>query len=482
MITIQLFLKQMFEKSWPSMLLMLVLNATGGFIIYKWEVHILLKVTLILFLLYKSFLVHISNSITPGGVHDYSWKYLQSLPLNKKQILISITIGELISSMIIVSWIVAFYPTLYDLFADDKPTWGIFFKQLSWGLILISGFCLSGIKSQIEIPRKLFSTQDPKAKYYHLLKSILMLILLGMYTYLAIRYWSQISESRYDEKIKAVLDFLGTIIKSWWMPPILLALLCKSYFNTLKIWQNEKISYNKLTWIHKEQWPQVGAVLTLLFFGYHAFDFTTPLDYAEDKFLTAIHKEDYTLIERDFPVVKTDYKSRYNVTPLYVAAYTGNWKMYQYLLKKGFVPDLSEIQKKNSENNNENIIHAAIVGSNQYIFSDLINRPIDIHAKSNAKNTYLQYAAMYCRPGMVDELIEKKVKIDETNIDGNTALHLAAYNNCFGSVVSLIESGADPMLKNKRSQRAFDYIKPKKIKSDLAYYLAKKTRAPASKK
>lgn len=482
MSTIQLFLKQMFNNSWPSMLLMLTFNAVGGFIVFNWEVHIIFKVILLLALLYKSFLVHITNSITPGGVHDYSWKYLQSLPLNKKQILASITIGEFISTMILISWIVAFYPTLYDLFADEKPTWNIFFKQMSWLLILVFGLCLSGVKSQIENPRKLFSAQDPKAKYYHYLKSILIMILLGMYSFLAIRYWSQVTESKYDEKIELVFDFLGTTIKSWWMPPILLALSIWSYFSALKTWQDERISYKKLTWINKEQWPQVGVLILVLFFGYFTFDFTTPLDYSEDKFLTAIHKEDYPQIENELASINTDYKSKHNLSPLFVAALNGNWEMYQYLLKKGFIPDLSENQKKNSSHYNWNVIHAAIVGKNNLIFSDLLNRNLDIHAKPKAKNTYLQFAAMYCKPNMLDELISKKVKTDEANEDGNTALHLAAYNNCFGAVVSLIEAGADPMIKNKKGTLANDYIKPRKSKSDLAYYLAKKTRAPASKK
>ena len=64
--------------------------------------------------------------------------------------------------------------------------------------------------------------------------------------------------------------------------------------------------------------------------------------------------------------------------------------------------------------------------------------------------------AMQCaREGMTEELvdaIDRGLPIDVQDLDGNTALMLAAYNAHAATVAALVERGADVDLRNKRDQ------------------------------
>ena len=64
--------------------------------------------------------------------------------------------------------------------------------------------------------------------------------------------------------------------------------------------------------------------------------------------------------------------------------------------------------------------------------------------------------AMQCaREGMTQELvdaIDRGLPVDVQDLDGNTALMLAAYHGHAATVAALIERGADVDLRNKRDQ------------------------------
>ena len=151
----KLFYKKIFKNSWFDFGTIVLLNFVAGFIIFNYEINELIEICIILSLLYRSFIVHVEYSVMPGANHDFSWKYLQSLPLNKKQLIRCLSFGEFLSYTSFFSWGIAFYPGLVGLFLGEKSiSLNSFFLQFCWAMILVYLFCISAIRNQIELPRK----------------------------------------------------------------------------------------------------------------------------------------------------------------------------------------------------------------------------------------------------------------------------------------------------------------------------------------
>ena len=60
-------------------------------------------------------------------------------------------------------------------------------------------------------------------------------------------------------------------------------------------------------------------------------------------------------------------------------------------------------------------------------------------------------------------------------------MHIAVKNNCFGNVVSLMEAGVDPKVKDRSGKLAAEYVSKDKKNQDIENYLSRRTRLPAGK-
>ncbi len=94
----------------------------------------------------------------------------------------------------------------------------------------------------------------------------------------------------------------------------------------------------------------------------------------------------------------------------------------------------------------------------------------------------IHYASNFCKPKMVDLLIEMKAELNVKDKLGRTPLHLAAKSGCFASVALLLDAGADSKIEDNERKLATDYAETYGYMSkELAFYIDKRSRRPAGK-
>ena len=155
--------------------------------------------------------------------------------------------------------------------------------------------------------------------------------------------------------------------------------------------------------------------------------------------------------------------SRYlmNASGAYLGA-RPHLEMVKFLIANGAKVDNSK------SSNGETFLHrAAELRIPADIVKIWIENGMDVHSRTNAGNTPLNYVcthgdAAIIRLEIVKILIEKGADLNTIGYNGNTPLHSAAYINHVEIVKYLVSKGADKRILNLDGDTAVDIARDKK--------------------
>ena len=102
----------------------------------------------------------------------------------------------------------------------------------------------------------------------------------------------------------------------------------------------------------------------------------------------------------------------------------------------------------------------------------LISRGANVNARSGDGATPLMRSCYV--PEITKVLIESGAEVDAQDDKGRTALFLASYYRCRATARILVENGADPNMKNKQGESAWDIARKRKDKELYKIFLGKK--------
>lgn len=430
-----------------------------------------------------------SASVMPSVSSDfdrYSWKYFQGLPLSKQELLVSLVLSDLLVLTPALVWLMAFFKQLSGLFFDDPASWNLSLPVLILlgAIPFLLSISLSSIKNLISFPRKQYSKIDPKIAFFAFLKRMAIGLTSMLYVGLIVYYGSEYVNFEFLKPTLIWLYKHRPPFYAWYIIPLLCVGTYFQFHKTLKVWQDEKQSYVKIDWQHKRDFSIIGLCLVLFWVPIKMSDFGTPYIYSKGKLVNAAYKTDFkklnALLEQGEDINKANV---YGFTPLMAAAREGNFYTFRWLLKRGArIEGLTHVPKDRDQTG-LTIFLAAVKGGNHELVEFLLKKGFNPNEMNQETKAFaIHYAARRCKPKLMDLLIENKANIKVLNEQKQSALHTAAIHRCFGTVALLLDAGADPLQKDKNDKLAKDYVNPKRYnQQELAFYLDKKTRAPASK-
>lgn len=484
---VKTFFKGIYEINKNEYWLVCFLNLAFSATFYFFAVNEVIQGFVIFLLFLKTASFVRSANIMPSISSDFdrfSWKYFQGIPLNKKEIVFSLLIVDMFVMSSLLIWGQAFFYQLSNLFFEKEKYDLLLALQFLIFFFPVTAFISAiSITNQIVYPRRQYSKNDPKIVFYNFVKS-------GLVWLVALGYGSFIIAVAVSELNLTIPSFVGTFFKvfyknmtSWWALLPLCAIALAHVKNVFTVWQNEKKGYVKYNWNPKKDFSIVGLCFSLLVIPLGLTDIHTPREY-EGPFQKSVYTKNWKEISK-FSEYKDEINkpNSYGLTPLHVAVLTKNFKAYEYLLEKGADPSLPVKSEKISKYKELDVMRLAILSGSTEVMDHLLKNKYHVERiVSQFLNTPLHFAASKCQAQMVDKLIQAGANVNAVNKVGSTPLHFAAAGKCFGVVTSLIDAGADPKIKNKDQKVALDVLMKKISTKDkeLAYYLEKKTRSPAS--
>lgn len=484
---IKLFVKNVFELNQRDFWIIILSNLVLGIFFRFFDVHEFIQAGSILFLLMKSITFYRSTSVMPSISSDFdrfSWKYFQGLPINKKDLIVALIMSNLIAMAPLYFWVLSFSPQLGELLLDpgQEVTFTTKMKVVLVSMPALIFIGLFSLQNLVKLPRQQYSKIDSKIAFYQLVRNFFVFAFVVVYGGLACLLIIEVTGIPLGSYMGRSLKFGFEILTSWWIVPISIVIVLNSYSNTLKVFQDESIGYIKQTWKPKRDLSIIAVCALFVIGPFQFLDFGIPVEYQGNRMTASAFKNDFKAIESALSKgEKINLPNEHGFTPIMVAANEGNSKMFKYLLEKG--ADLKgNVKLTKSFLNGMNIFSLALNGGDAIIIQDLLGRSFDVnHVTSVYGHTPLHLASKHCKTPIVDLLIEKKAYLNAVNKKNETALHWASKRKCFGTVVSLIEAGADPLIKTEKGMLAKDLINNNQYQKDLAYYLEKRTRHPAGK-
>ncbi|QDK42286.1 hypothetical protein DOM21_12700 [Bacteriovorax stolpii] len=413
---------------------------------------------------------------------SFSWKFFQSLPLSKKEIIFSLILSRLLLVVPIVLFLVLFKSNVDEFFKIFNNEDYNFFK-LILNVVLFAVFIeLIAVNGAITNPR----LEYQKANANKDLISTIRILLLAITTILFLILGIGLLEIKYSV---GVFDFLAPVLKEVfifganWSPLVLITFITFMYWNLLDTWTNEIKSYKKpIKWNPVKEWGTIIACS--IFLGVFALnvDFATPTFYQGNRLGTSIYKKDYKQIER-MPKgsVEINEASDSGVTPVLMAIAIGDLKMVKILVDKG--ADLNNVTNgKDKDYKYYDAMMFAVLSEQTDVVDYLLTKGFEVNSKPNQLNIYpLHLAAQSCKPKMLEHLIKLGADINAVNAKGESVSILAAKSKCLGNIVALHEAGADFSLKDNSGKTVNDYKSEKKHDQYLNHYIEKYSRKPASR-
>ena len=112
-----------------------------------------------------------------------------------------------------------------------------------------------------------------------------------------------------------------------------------------------------------------------------------------------------------------------------------------------------------SDEDNQNLLHEAVIANSIDISKDLIAKGIDINAQDNKGFTPLHYAAMHKRTELAKIILENGGDVNVTDEHGNNALWTAIFNakGDYRIVKMYLDASGDSNHKNKYGKSALDF-------------------------
>lgn len=486
---IKIFLSAFYETNKREFWLLVLFNILLGIIINAYPLNGMAQAIIIILMALKNISFLRSASVMPSISSDfdrYSWKYFQGLPLNKEELILCLIISNLFVMFPGLVWVMSFFIQLSGMFVDAKEVrFDVVlaikvFLCLVPILVMVSTMSLSNL---ITFPRKQYSKNDPRHVFFYKVKTAVVGVTVMLYAITAYIYLSEFTQIDLVPYIGKALKFIFRQ-STWWLVPALALMATLTYFGTLKVWQNEKKSYVKIDWQHKRDFSIIAVCIALVWVPVKVLDLFTPDEYLQGKIVNAVYKEDFRKVEALIKAGEDiNEVNKFGMTPLLVAAIHGHEFMYYFLEQRGAKAEGVAKIKGDKILSGLNVYLAAIRSGNMNLAKHFL-KPGSNPNEMNKENKWhaIHYAASYCKPKLLDLLIEKKADLNVVNADGQTALHLAAKDSCFASVVLLLDAGADPGIVDNKKKLAMDYATKSGYKSrDLDFYMQKRARLPAGK-
>jgi len=130
---------------------------------------------------------------------------------------------------------------------------------------------------------------------------------------------------------------------------------------------------------------------------------------------------------------------------------------------KSGVPAIKKLLQKVSINcvtpEGDTLLHYAVRFNKRKVVEYLVEHKIDISAKGGIfYGTALEDAIYYGYLGIASYLIGKGTNLDISNMDGDTALHIASRNGYLDTVEELVSSGASKNIVNRAGHLPYDEL------------------------
>ncbi|KAJ5078069.1 ankyrin repeat protein [Anaeramoeba ignava] len=130
---------------------------------------------------------------------------------------------------------------------------------------------------------------------------------------------------------------------------------------------------------------------------------------------------------------------------LHLACQNNSLEIIKYLVEKGV-----DINAKT--NDNETVLHLACQNNSIEIIKYLVEKGVDINAKTNNNETVLHLACQNNSLEIIKYLVEKGIDINAKTNENETVIHLACQNNSIEIIKYLVEKGIDINAKTTNNE------------------------------
>ncbi|MES2526404.1 MAG: ankyrin repeat domain-containing protein [Bdellovibrionota bacterium] len=448
-------IRSVYEWHKEQLWLQVLIISLGAIVLTFFAVHPLIQFMIYMVTVAKIILSLKLMNVNPGSVNDlenFSWKYYQSLPLSKKELYHLYLANAFFNFLPSIFFALCYHSHIADLF-EVQPSTVLFW--IPFGIVALFAFSVQSFIALVVYPRIQFSRVNKRTLLFQNLRNGLYYVTGFIYAGIGIGIVAKSLKLDYPELIK-YFDFAGQMIfNRYSMFGFLILGTIWLYNSSFEVWLNEKFRTPKANWKALRDIPIMAGVVSFLVFPMTFV--TTSTDGG-----IALHE---AIIENRISEVKLLLKKGVNIdevnengfSPIMTAAYRGRPEVFQLLLDAGAKQDITlKSVHKNFQLQGMNLFQVALKGGSLEIVkklshSDYINKG---YGKNDAKP--LSHAAANCHDDIVEFLIENGAEINAVSKLGKTALHNASEQNCFPAVASLLEAGADPLIKDNKNKLAYE--------------------------
>lgn len=409
---------------------------------------------------------------------NYSWKYFQALPLSRRELFHFFILNQLQVMLPLLIWVLTFFSAVMEFLGVPYKGMNL---SLFIGTILVyfAGSLFLGIAA---FYGAFEGIRAPYAKTSGLIP-FLQTIRNALYYFtgfIVVTFAGAFVLSLLFEKFPFLSTLFLNVYTLWIAVFLALGIYYKFVFRR---WRKEELSYTKINFRVIRDVPiMLFLVLTSSFIS-GSLDSDAPRFYGDSDFLERINQREAQLLrkvsEGKISSKQLNQSSNTGMTPLMAAAHSGNIHFFKKLEEAGAKRAGTVRYPKNQIIDGSNILMLAVSGKSVEIVKRLLESE-DPNA-TNGRFSVLHLASFVCSPEIADLLLQKGANVNALNVKGQSPLHIASRDNCLPVVVSLLEGGADPMIKDKTGKLARDYIKRQNDRLRIGYYLEKKMRSPAGK-
>jgi ankyrin repeat protein len=424
-------------------------------------------------LLIRCLTLSMTRSTSQG---NFSWKFMQGLPLTKKELIQALCLTNLLEILPLVTFFILYWKPINKEIFDNQ------FELIRFTAFLILFSILMGmwmIKTQIEFPRVEYQKRNANNKLIRSLRFYLLCCVFLTYFGIACYYLENSFHVPVAYYFKIFFKSFEVIASSWWLHFIILIIIVIQCYQVLKVWSNEKLSYRSNAWNQQKEYSLITGSTIMLVLAFSNIDFKTPNLY-KGALTKAVYEKRYDLIEEELRIhPNINVKNKEGVTALLAAIHLGDLEMVKYLDGRG--ANLQDsVTGKNRFKGVDSLL-MAIKAEKKEIVEYLLTKKMKADKFYEKEGYYpLHLAAHTCNASIIDLLIKNGADINSLNKEGETPLHVSVKTKCFSGTVTLKEAGADFSTLDKNGKRPIDILKDQK--TELSYFVEKNSRFPASQK